>query len=888
MSNPALQGNIRTVMTGVKSGQTVDEAENELFQQLIENDTAEDVAKLRSKAAADVVRERLAKIYDERDPRIAVNPLTRHERWYPGPMENDYLWPRYRARLVEKGYTPETVEQIHSDTNRITSNLGSPSTRQFRRQGLVVGRVQSGKTSNFMGLLAKSGDVGYRMIIVLAGTTNTLRYQTQERLQNDLIGFDDKKWRWLTQAKCDPVTLRVEPLGEFNEIGTASHTMSNPGVRVIAVIKKNVTVLTRLRRWFTGIPDIEKEMCPVLIVDDECDNASINTRGPDEDPARINGEIRDILKMLPKVSYVGYTATPFANVLTNPDAEAQDLYPRDFLFALPLNPEYFGPERIFGRDSEGPHDLGAEGNDIVRTISPEESDQVCPAARTAMDTFAFETPPSLVEATRYFLLNSAARIVREKCLGRDLEFKSMLVNTAPWVRVHRMTKPKMDELLRILKADFENKPAEWEAHWNEESEKVQQEQIGCKQPKVTWQDLSKELTPEFFGGIKVIVSNSSPNEASNLNAEYDKKNIGRVLVVIGGNTLSRGITLEGLTVSYFVRKSSAYDTLLQMGRWFGYRKYYEDMPRVWMTAEMEDQFRRLSGVEMDMFNELQSFMTGKSPAEVGLRIRQCPGMQITARAKLIYARQCSIDYSGHMENSTFLFRKDKLALEKNIKAVESLITRVGGADKFSRRSQHLLTRGVDKSEVIKFLEEYVFHPKNQKLDATILKKYIAGQNAQGRCITWNLAIKTRNDDDKSGFKLAGLAINRLQLPRSKNYGEEPFAYVQNLSTREDIFADAEDPLAMEEQSKTSSRQEVRGGYENGVGLIVLYPIHKDSLPGPNSKTRAKMDAAADPIGIAIYFPGNPKAAGQHDYVNVTFTPPTPVIEDEDENEQTIA
>jgi len=875
-------------MAGVKTGQTFEEAEKELLEQLLENGMDTLTAQQRSKAAADVVRDRLAKIYDERDPRIAVSPLTKHERWYPGPMDNDHLWPRYKARLLDKGYTHETVAQIHSDTDRITSNLGSPSLKKFRRQGLVVGRVQSGKTSNFMGLLAKAGDVGYRMIIVLAGTTNTLRYQTQERLQNELIGFDDKKWRWLTQAKCDPATLRVDPLGEFNEIGTASPTMSNPGVRVIAVIKKNYTVLTRLRRWFTGVPDIEKEMCPVLIVDDECDNASINTKCADEDPTKINGEIRDILKMLPKVSYVGYTATPFANVLTNPDAEAQDLYPRDFLFALPLNPEYFGPERIFGRDSEGPHDLGAEGNDIVRTISPEESDQVCPAARTAMDTFAFETPPSLVEATRYFLLNSAARIVREKCLERDPEFKSMLVNTAPWVRVHRMTKPKMDELLRILKADFKNKPAEWEAHWNEESEKVQQEQIGCKQPKVTWQDLSKELTPEFFNGIKVIVSNSSPNEASNLNAEYDKKNLGRVLVVIGGNTLSRGITLEGLTVSYFVRKSSAYDTLLQMGRWFGYRKYYEDMPRVWMTAEMEDQFRRLSGVEMDMFNELQSFMTGKSPAEVGLRIRQCPGMQITARAKLIYAKQCSIDYSGHMENSTFLFRKDKAALEKNIKAVESLIARIGGPDKFSRRSQHLLTSGVDKSEIIKFLEEYAFHPKNQKLDATILKKYIAGQNAQGRCMTWNLAIKTRNEDDQSGFTLGGLRVNRLLLPRSKNYGEEPFAYVQNLSTREDIFADADNPVAMEEQSKSSSRQEVRGTYENGVGLIVLYPIHKDSLPGPNSKTRAKMDAAADPVGIAIYFPGNPNATGQHDYVDVSITPPLPVLEDEDEDEKTIA
>ena len=148
-------------------------------------------------------------------------------------------------------------------------------------------------------------------------------------------------------------------------------------------------------------------------------------------------------------------------------------------------------------------------------------------------------------------------------------------------------------------------------------------------------------------------------------------------------------------------------------------------------------------------------------------------MQITARAKLIYAKQCSIDYSGHMENSTFLFRKDKAALEKNIKAVESLIARIGGPDKFSRRSQHLLTSGVDKYEIIKFLEEYAFHPKNQKLDATILKKYIAGQNAQGRCMTWNLAIKTRNEDDLSGFTLGGLRVwgsHGLLVQQSVTFG----------------------------------------------------------------------------------------------------------------------
>jgi hypothetical protein len=479
-------------------------------------------------------------------------------------------------------------------------------------------------------------------------------------------------------------------------------------------------------------------------------------------------------------------------------------------------------------------------------------------------------------------------MAREKELSLKVEFKSMLVNTAPWVRVHRATKPKMDELLKLLKTEYESNPATWEAYWRNECDKVQQEQIGCKHPKVTWQSVAAELTPNLFNGVKVIVSNSSPNEASNLNAEYHSSNLGKVLIVIGGNTLSRGITLEGLTVSYFVRKSSAYDTLLQMGRWFGYRKDYEDMPRVWMTSEMEDQFRQLSGVEQDMFNELQSFMTGKSPAEVGLRIRQCPGMQITARSKLIYAKTCSIDYTGHMENTTFLYRLDRGMLDKNLRAVEGLIRKAGGAANFTPGNQHFLVRGVSKNDIIEFIDAYAFHPKNQKLDAAILKKYIAGQNAQGRCMTWNVAIKTRGEDDRSGYSLGGLRVNRLQLPRSDRYGNEPFAYVQNLSTREDIFADATDPIAMEAQSKSSSRKEVRATYENGVGLIVIYPIHKDSAPANRSETRVKMDAVADPIGIAIYFPGNPNASGQHDYVHVDITPPVAVTEDEDENEQTIA
>jgi hypothetical protein len=884
MTDLILKNNIQTIKTAVSAGIALKEAIINLERQLVANGVTSEEAKLRSKQAGDEVQKLQDEVYHDKDPRIAIRPKTENEKWYFGPNETDYLWPRYKKVLAKK-LSEKTISDLDIATTRIVSQLGSPGASRFRKQGLVVGRVQSGKTSNFMGVLAKAGDAGYRIIIVLAGTTNTLRYQTQSRLQKDLINFRDTRWEWLTQAKCDPETLVVDPNGEFNQKDNATSKMGNPNVRCIAVIKKNAIILKRVRRWLQGVADQHKALCPVLIVDDECDNASVNSRAPGEDPTAINSEIRDILELLPKASYIGYTATPFANVLINPKAEDQDLYPRDFLFALPLNPEYFGPERVFGREAEGDNDPGSEGNDIVRTISEEDATMVCPSTRAAAQQFTMQAPPSLVEAIRYYLLNSAARTAREKQLGVTCDFKSMLINTAPWIKIHRITKPQVEKTLKDLESEFKNNPVIWKNHWESESQKFTQKQIGCQHAKVSWDELYSFLTTEFFSEIKVIVSNSNPNEASNLNAEYDESNKGKKLIVIGGNTLSRGITIEGLTVSYFVRKSSAYDTLLQMGRWFGYRKDYEDMPRVWMTAEMEDQFLQLSGVEQDMFNELESFMNGKSPAEVGLRIRQCPGMQITARAKMYYARQCSIDYTGFMENSTFLHRKDKAALEANKQAVEALIKASGGPQSFSPRSQYFLARNIDCDAILTFLSSYSLHPKNQKLDTSIVQKYIKGQNNKKRCLKWNIAIKTRNDDDGSGYTLGGLRINRLQLPRSFKYPNDSFAYVQNLSTREDHFADAPDPAKVEQAAEHKSRQTLRLTFENGVGLVVLYPINKDSRKG-ESKTRLDMEAESDPIGIAIYFPGDPNPNGKGGYVDVAFDPPTAITEEDEETPAT--
>jgi len=892
--DPILKTNIQAIKTAVSAGVALAEAIQNLESQLIANGTPAADAKTRSLIAGEEVRKLQADVYIDRDPRISHKPKTENEKWYFGPNEYSYLWPRYRKLLSgERKMSAESVDSVDQATTRIVSQLGSPGSSRFRKQGLVVGRVQSGKTMNFMGLLAKAGDAGYRIIIVLAGTTNTLRYQTQDRLQRDLVGYEtDAVWHWLTQAKCDPATLVVDPDGEFRERGNATSVMGNINVRKIAVIKKNAIVLKRVRKWLQGVSDQHKELCPVLIVDDECDNASVNTKRPGEDPAAINSEIRDILELLPKVSYVGYTATPFANVLINPKAEEQDLYPRDFLFAIPLNKEYFGPERIFGRNPLNSDDTGSEGNDIVREISKEDVTKVCPASRRSIDGFVMSECESLKDAIRYFIMSTAARCWRENQIGQEPEFKSMLINTSQYIAIQRKMKPVVEGLFQKLCGGFEMQIEKWKTQWEIESNKFSQDSIGCNHEKVSWDNLASQLTNDFFSKFSVIVSNSDPNLASNLNSCYDKSKKGSIQIVIGGNTLSRGITLEGLSTSYFVRTTTTYDTLLQMGRWFGYRMNYEDMPRIWMTKEMEDQFLQLSAVEFEMFQELSYFMAGRSPAEVGLRIRKSPGMQITAKSKMYHAEDCDIDYEGFCVQTTFVHKDEEDPLAKNKKAVEELIVDCGSQTAWDKTRGFWLKRDATVDSVIKFLSNYQFHEKNQKADPDILLSYIRKRKEFGGCVHWNIAIKTKSETPQPGdeITLSGLKINKFQFSRHKAYAGERFAYLQAIKSSTDIFADAEDPSLLESRCKNDpERIAERTKYENGRGLIVIYPTRADSQPNEtNRKNRLPLEAKDDVFGLAIFFPGGRTDRSGQGSVRVRIEPTRDANEEEEfEGEPTV-
>lgn len=804
-----------------------------------------------------------------------------YDGWYTGPGSNSALWNRYKTTLEGKGWTTELIDQLDRSTTTIVGMMAPPGVPRFNYKGLAVGRVQSGKTGNFIGVMAKAADSGYKMIIVLGGITNTLRYQTQDRIQKDLISLADPAWTWLTQAKCREGSLEILP-GDFGQVSPAAGEAVMAGQKSVAVIKKNATVLRNLKAWIKATTPQAKNQCPVLIIDDECDQASVNSNDPDANPTTINNLIREIIAMLPKVTYVGYTATPFANVFIDPEVEG-DLYPKDFIVSLPKSEFYFGPERIFGRDSITGESTGKPGANIIREIkagavapsagvtasgsapavgavaAAQDEVQLVrpPKGKDAARAFRFNIPPTLRTAIIYFILNSAARIWREKNVLNthgNGEFKSMLINTSQLRRVHTMTLEKVVPLINELKRNFTAKKtdSEWAEIWREEMQKLDPIAVGSRNPKVTYEQLKAHLQ-ETLDKLEVHKSNSSGEQVSNLNEIYHSSNRGKIVIIIGGNTLSRGITLEGLTVSYFVREASAFDTLLQMGRWFGYRKDYEDMPRVWMTAKMMKDFYDLATIEFEFFKILEPYVLGLSPKEVGPMIRQHPDYLPTAKSKMRKAIECKISYTGHLIETTYFPREDERWLIGNINAGGELVARLGGSRGFvdNGRSSFVHT-DTELIDIITFLRSYKVNERNKRFTKSNVISYLEKAMEDGHHKKWNVVLRS-NSESGSGITDIGIPLNNFNIAPVSAYPDKEIAYIKSLRSPTDVICDATEIQAVNAPKvrREDELKKFRDTYAPNTGLLILYPINKDSKA--RDVERKDMDATENILGCAIYF-----------------------------------
>ncbi|MFE5207395.1 Z1 domain-containing protein [Streptomyces sp. NPDC056600] len=746
------------------------------------------------------------------------------DTWYTGPQKRDKCWPAIVSQLEHDGWPEQSLESLDDSSTRVMSLLNHPKEKAFSTRGLVVGYVQSGKTTNFTSVMAKAADRGYKLFIVLAGIHNGLRRQTQARLVDQLVNPNPSMWSQLTGLDNDFVPPNNAP----SFFGKANKT------RVLCVVKKNATVLRKLASWLEEASEYLTD-CPTLIIDDEADQATVATKS-------INPLILRIMGSLPRSAYVGYTASPFANLLIDPTA--QDLYPRDFIVNLPKPKGHFGTEVLFGRyalEGEDPEDV-FDGHDMIRSVPTDDIPCVRPTSKDDVDGFQPIITEALQKAVHYFWMTTAARQAR----GTGNPHNTMLIHTSVNTSVHNSFKLPLENLReKALKAlDDEKFVAALRRLWEEEIARVPAEEFG--EETVGFDALKAEL-PGVLRSCRVIMDNSESID------RLDYENGPVVAIAVGGNTLSRGLTLEGLSVSYFVRAVSAYDTLLQMGRWFGFRNGYADLPRIWMTDELAEWFRHLATVETEMRRDIDVYLTeAETPLTFAVRLRTHPSLRVTAAAKMKAAVTAASSYGGK-RLQTHVFHTDADWLQGNLKAAQTLLSASKAhASRIEERPDEgrLVFRDVPYEAVLDFLQEYSFHEKSPEHDADLISAYIKKRTGFGSLRRWNIAVVGNPKGEPFEF-IPGVGVGRNTRARLKTATEPGSADIKTLMSRRDAAVDLTGDTASMTENDIKKQRRLQ---LPDTGLLVLYPIDRTSQPSPNKKLRAALNAEEHVIGLGLVFP----------------------------------
>ncbi|MDZ4801053.1 MAG: Z1 domain-containing protein [Bryobacteraceae bacterium] len=592
-----------------------------------------------------------------------------------------YYWTRYRSHLRREGLSKQVVGTLDAVTDEILDHLENPKKEgRWARKGLVVGHVQSGKTANYTGLVAKAADAGYKVIIVLAGMLNSLRNQTQERIDADFMGWCTIRNRPIGAARFGaerrPVCFTTAR-EDFKKHTATSIAMQLGALRepVLLVLKKNPSTLENLHEWLSGNNRHNLKDFPMLLIDDEADHASINTNKPEADPTTINRWIRDVLALFPRCSFVGYTATPFANIFIDPETEDEmtsgelyrDLFPRDFIYSLDPPTNYVGASALFLD----------EGNlDCIREIDDHED--LLPTGHKI--TFIPQAlPDSLTKAIGAFIIGKAIRLLRKQA-GQH---HSMMINVSRFTGVQNYLKDLVLEEVKRSRQAIGN-------YAGLASEAALQNSV-LRILHDTWAEEYHDAGfgwPEVQSRLKEAID---PVEVISVNTrgsgilDYSKENYpnGRTIIAVGGLSLSRGLTLHGLMSSYFLRNSIMYDTLMQMGRWFGYRDGYADLCRIHMTPQAASWYAHIAEAIEELRADFKDMKAARmTPLEFGLRVRSHPtALIVTARNKMRASREIpvSIALEGRLaETSVLLGHPD--ALTENKRVLESLV-RAASAEK---------------------------------------------------------------------------------------------------------------------------------------------------------------------------------------------------------------
>ncbi|MDY0287345.1 MAG: Z1 domain-containing protein [Sphaerochaeta sp.] len=783
---------------------------------------------------------------------------------FPSNESSRTYWKAYEISLKRyMHFDDEQVLELKNDSLAIVNHLMSPKVKfdkkdkfRFIKKGLVYGNVQSGKTATFGGVIAQYVSMGCRIVIVLSGIYNNLRDQTLNRLRRDL-GIDNPpipnmKWHLIT----NPSDLLADNCQKIDSI------LSGEGTVVFGVFKKQSQVLKRLNENFLGINNKSYlSNYQALIIDDECDQASINVADISEDErSKINEQIIEMFKKFPRYSYIGFTATPYANVLNEPPGE-YSLYPSDFIVALPEKEDYFGASKIFGLGEEfEEYDQGLRTLNIVNTYNNE--------TRRKHVVLGFTELKLLVDAIRYFLLATICKYWRAKTLNppneRLLSHSTMMIHCSHRIADQREILGNITDIFTKIKEEYftERKLSYglFRAIWNKEYVQKLEDNKGAIEDQFSKGTLDFLIEPDFdvlfknldtiFSRVELKIDNGQATELERLN--YDDENPA-VYIAVGGNTLSRGLTLEGLVVSFFSRSTKNFDSLMQMGRWFGYRKGYEDLPRLWMPINTMINFQFLAGVDVDLRESIKRYELDTTPRQVALAIRTNPHMQIVRKMAMQGAVQASINYAGHRPQ-TIYFSTETAWLQRNIDASVKLVN--SSVSNYSRQiGNNYIFEDISFEDLDSFMTEYQFHENSLGLDKDLLRSFISKARAKGYLTKWNLVLYSvagQKGDCELFEPLFNHPVNYLN--RGQIIDVEGRVNLKAITSRGDILCDTEiDGSKFSNESQFQERNDYfisRG--EDVPGLLILYPIYKKSTA--TSGDRYDLNLEADIIGVAFVFP----------------------------------
>ncbi|MBK3625357.1 Z1 domain-containing protein [Streptomyces sp. MBT49] len=783
-----------------------------------------------------------------------------------------YYWTRQRRFLRHVLHRQDhEIDSVDRASDRVLAHLEDPGHLEpFSVRGLVVGHVQSGKTSNFSALIAKAADAGYKIVIVLSGLHNTLRRQTQKRLQRDLghedvglpfgvgQGESDKWWTWLTRDDLD---------GDFDSSSNAGFLQGHN--QVILVVKKNKTRLDRLLTWLENkVPD----HVPVLVIDDEADQASVNTGGnrpegepvsevldltaddfdgdvpaDDElDPSAINLRIRMLLSSFARVAYVAYTATPFANILINPNADdregGNDLFPRDFILTLPHPPgrKYVGPERLFGREQLPGEAGGVDGLDVIRIVPELHVEQVVPP-KGKRRPYIPKIPSSLKAALADYLLAAAGRLARsdsdQPC--------TMLVHID-------MRKEAQDKLAAEITDELGHMRQQWRYdrvnflphlrdRWDVEFRPLISSVDLDKD--ATFEDLEPHLDAILSPGIEVRVLNSNHEDELDFDLEPNLK-----AILVGGNKLSRGVTVEGLLVSYFVRRTPYYDTLLQMGRWFGYRGDYVDLTRLYSTQTLVTWFHDLATIEEELRRQIEHYARRRlTPWQAAPRIRSHEKMLPTARNKMKDTSLQQESFDGRkLQTLRFPFDDPRildLCLD-NLRTARTLLASLGIPH--HAEPGRLSWEGIDADAVVRFIEGFRFEGQNA-FDVPSVASYIQAQTRHNELVSWRVLVSSARSPriEHRSIDLGIADHSEVPMIHRSRLAKDPTSFGVVTEPEDELLGlspdQVEEALRLHDAGEfTSLGDAYRSLRSPQEGLLVLYPIDPSSGPGENAKNRRRL------------------------------------------------